>query len=117
MVKCFDNIVSFLQNEVRSQLEGFVQATNEYHVSISEIRTIIRDIEKSANVFVDSVNNIKQQIDEVQNMPGNTVVSKDEVMAKVEQIEKSTEELAEIVNVNQLNANSIREVVERFSAY
>ena len=114
---CFDNIVSFLQNDVQAQFEDFVKATNEYHLSIEEIQTIIRDIEQSANVFVEAVSNIKSQIDEVQNIPDNTVISTEEVMEKMERIEKTTEELSVIVNVNQDNAISIREIVGRFSVY
>lgn len=114
---CFDNIVSFLQNDVQAQFEDFVKATNEYHLSIEEIQTIIRDIEQSANVFVEAVSNIKSQIDEVQNIPDNAVISTEEVMKKMERIEKTTEELSVIVNVNQDNAISIREIVGRFSVY
>ncbi len=113
--ECFDNIVAFLQKDVRSQFEEFAQATDEYHDSISEIGDIIHDIEDSANVFVDSVNKIKSQIDEVQNMPGNTTISTSEVMEKVTQIQKSVEEMSGIINMNKINADAIRDVVGRFS--
>lgn len=113
--RCFDNIVSFLQSDVQTQFEDFVKATNEYDLSIGEIQTIIKDIEQSANVFAEVVSNIRNQIEEVQNMPGSTVVSTEEIIAKVEQIEKMTEELSVVVNVNQDNAISIRKIVDRFS--
>ena len=114
---CFDNIVTFLQNDIQVQFVEFVKATDEYYHSIEEIQTIIMDIDRSANVFVEAVSNIRNQIDEVQNMPDNSVISTEVVMEKVEQIEKITEELSVIVNVNQENAISIREIVGRFSAY
>lgn len=112
---CFDNIVSFLQKDVRQQLEDFAQATDEYHTSISEIRAIISEIEQSSNVFVGAVNDIKSLIDEVQNMPGSSDVRTEDIMTKVEQIEKSTGELSKMVGINRENADSIREVVNRFS--
>ena len=114
---CFDNIVSFLQEDVHSQLEGFVQATNEYHIAIGEIRTIIREIHQSANVFVNAVSDIKKQIEAVQNMPQSTTVSTKEVLDKIAQIEKSTEELSNFVNINKLNADAIHDVAEQFSMY
>ena len=113
--KCFDNIVTFLQEDVRSQLEGFARATDEYNESINEIRSIISEIEQSADVFVNAVTNIRNQIDDVQHIPGSSIVRTEDVMAKVEQIEKTTEELSEMVTINKNNADSIRNVVDRFS--
>ncbi len=114
---CFDNIVLFMQNDVQTQFEDFVKATDEYHLSIEEIQRIIKDIDESSNVFVEAVSNIRNQIDEVQNLPDNTIISTEDVMEKVEQIEKTTEQLSVIVNANQKNAISIREIVGRFSLY
>ncbi|MCH5267657.1 MAG: methyl-accepting chemotaxis protein [Lachnospiraceae bacterium] len=114
---CFDNIVSFLQDDVQTQFQNFMAATDEYHDSIDEIHTIIKDIEQSANVFVDAVASIRNQIDEVQSMPDGAVVSKEDVMDKAEQIGKTTEELSDIANANQENAVSIQKIVERFSSY
>ncbi len=114
---CFDNIVLFLQKDVKSQFEGFVKATDEYHVSIDRIQEIIKDIDESANVFVEAVSSIKEQIEGVQSMNGGTAVSKEEVMEKTEQMGKTTEELSVIVSDNEENAASIREIVGRFSEY
>lgn len=113
---CFDNIVSFMQNDVQTQFEDFDKATNEYHFSIEEIQSIIADIEHSANIFVEAVSNIRGQIDAVQNMPGNDVIGTEEVMAKVEKIEKTTDELSAIVDLNCDNVVSIRQIVGRFSS-
>lgn len=113
--ECFDNIVSFLQVDVKSQLEGFARATDEYHDSIAEIQNIISDIRQSSHIFVQVVNNITNQIGEVQNMPGTATVSTEDVMSKVGQIERSTEELSGMVSVNRENADAIRNVVNRFS--
>ena len=114
---CFDNIVSFLQDDVQAQFQNFKEATDEYHDSINEIHTIIEDIDQSANVFVNAVSSIKNQINEVQSVPDDTTVSKEDVIDKAEQIGKTTEELSDIANKNQENAVSIQKIVERFSSY
>lgn len=112
---CFDNIVSFMQDDVEMQFEAFDKATNDYHVSIKEIQNIIDDIEQSANTFVEAVSNIRNRIDEVQDIPDNAVVSTEEVMAKVEEIEETTGQLSDIVDTNRENVVSIRKIVGRFS--
>lgn len=114
---CFDNIVSFMQSDVQTQFEDFVKATDEYSRSIEEIQTIIKDIEQSSNTFVGVVSNIQSQIEEVQNLPGSTAVSTEDIISKVAQINKITEELAVVVNVNRDNAVSIQEICSRFSEY
>lgn len=115
--ECFDNIVSFLQDDIQVQFENFGKATNEYSSSIEEIQAVINDIEHSANVFANVVSNIRNQIEDVQDIPGNTVTSKEDIMDKAEKIGKMTEELSVIVNANQNNAASIREIASRFSEY
>ena len=112
---CFDNILLFLKHDVQEQFEDFEKSTKEYSMSIDEIQAIISDIKQSSNVFVDVVSTIKGQIDGIQNMPGSTAVSMEEVMNKAEQIQKTTNELSAIVNENQDNAVSIQEIVGRFS--
>ena len=112
---CFDDIVVFLQNDVQTQCEDFIKTTNEYHHSINRIQTIIQEIDESAHIFVMAVAHIIQQIDDVQNIPYNTIVSKEDVMNKAAQIGKITEELSVIAKRNQDNAISIREIVGRFS--
>ena len=112
--ECFNNIVSFLQDDIQVQFENFGKATNEYSSSIEEIQAVINDIGHSANVFANVVSNIRGQIEYVQDIPGNTVISKEDIMDKAE---KMTEELSVIVNANQNNAASIREIASRFSGY
>lgn len=114
---CFDNIVSFMQDDIQVQFENFGKATNEYSASIEEIQEIIKDIEHSADIFANVVSNIKGQIEDVQEIPGDTVISKEEIMDKAGKIGKMTEELFVIVNANQNNAVSIREIASRFSEY
>lgn len=106
-----------MQDDIQVQFENFGKATNEYSASIEEIQEIIKDIEHSADIFANVVSNIKGQIEDVQEIPGDTVISKEEIMDKAGKIGKMTEELFVIVNANQNNAVSIREIASRFSEY
>lgn len=112
---CFDNVVSFMEEDVQAQFEEFDKATNEYDVSIREIQSIINDIEQSANVFVGVVTNIRTRIDEVQHMPESSVVTTEQVMEKVEEIQQSTGELSDVVDINKDNVVAIRKIVGRFT--
>ncbi len=111
---CFDNIVVFLQNDVQSQFTDFGRATDEYHMSIGEIRTIINEIDESAKIFVEAVNNIRHQIEQVQSMPDANVVDAADILEKVGQIETTMKDLMVIVNANQDNTKSMNDIVRKF---
>lgn len=114
---CFDTIIAFLRNDIQTQFEDFVKATNEYYTAIEEIQTIISDIDHSAQVFVNAVTDIHNQIDEVQTVSGGHIVSSSEIREKAEQTTQTTEELSIVVNKNKENAVSIRTIVDQFSSY
>lgn len=111
---CFDNIVAFLQNDVQSQFADFGRATDEYHMSIGEIKGIIKEIDDSAKIFVEAVNNIRYQIEQVQSMPDANVVDATDILEKVGQIETTMNDLLVIVNANQDNTKAMQEIVGKF---
>jgi len=113
--ECFDNIIAFMQNDIRTQFEEFVEATNEYNTSITQIRDIIKEINECSDVFVQAVSDIQNQIENVQSNPSEVNVSTEEILSKVAQTRKTTEELADVVRINEENAVSIREIVSRFT--
>lgn len=115
--ECFDNIIAFMQKDIRRQFEDFLNATNEYGASIAQIRDIIGEMSQCSKIFAESVDNIQSQIDSVQNSPADDSIDKNEILRKVEQTKQTTDELADVVRINQTNAMSIKEVVDRFSSH
>lgn len=111
---CFDNIVSFLQNDVQTRFEDFGKATNEYYMSIGEIKDIISEIDESAKVFAEAVINIRTQVEQVQNMPDAKVIATDDILTKINQIESTMDELLVVVNANQENTKSMQDIVGKF---
>lgn len=113
--ECFDNIIMFMQNDIKTQFEGFVEATNEYNSSIAQIQEIIGEMSECSDIFVQSVASIQEQIDNVQRDPSEINISTEDVLTKVEQTRKTTEDLADVAHINEDNAISIKKIVGRFS--
>ena len=113
--ECFDNIIEFMQKDIRTQFESFVDATKEYNASIAQIQDIISEMSQCSDEFVKAVSDIRHQIDSVQRDPSAAGTSTEDMLLKVGQTRKSTEDLAEVAKTNQENATSIKEIVERFS--
>lgn len=115
--KCFDDIVTFLQKDVTTQLTSFTHATRDNYQSIAEIQRIIERIDESSKTFSEVVSSIKNRIDEVQCGPEDNNVNSEEILKRVEQTEKTSQDLAEIVIKNKENALAIQKIVERFTGY
>ncbi|MBU5478142.1 methyl-accepting chemotaxis protein [Eubacterium sp. MSJ-13] len=112
---CFDNIISFMEEDIKTQFHDFLEATNEYNNSISEIKDIIHEMHDCSDEFVKAVSDIKTQISSVQNNPDGLTVHTEDVITKVEQTRKITEDLAGIVSKNEENALAIKDIMNRFS--
>lgn len=112
---CFDNIIAFMQTDIKTQFETFVQATDEYNTSITQIQEIINEMSDCSDTFVQAVSDIQHQIDSVQNAPTGTNVSTVDMLEKVGQTRQTTEDLTEIAKANEENAIAINEIVSRFS--
>lgn len=104
-----------MQNDIKTQFEDFVQATNEYNTSIAQIQEVIGEVNECSDVFVQAVSSIQNQISNVQNTPSGVNASTEGIMEKVEQTRHTTEELAGIAQTNEGNAMSIKKILQRFS--
>lgn len=113
--ECFDNVIQFLENDVKKQFEQFVSATNEYDGSIIQIQNIIKEMNDCSDEFVKAVSDIRCQIDTVQSNPEGLEVHTDDILSKVEQTKQTSESLVDIAHTNEQNAISIQQIMERFS--
>ncbi len=113
--ECFNQIIEFLQTDVKAQFTDFAQATTDYHESIQEIKNIITEISDSSGVFVDSVQNIQNQIADVSLTPGSESVDSETIIDKAKQTEEIAETMTQMVKENKDNALSINGIVNQFS--
>ena len=113
--ECFDNIIAFMEEDIKTQFKDFVAATDEYDTSITQIQGIINDVSGCSNVFSQVVSDIRTQIDNVQSDPSEVSVSTEEMLSKVEETKQTSASLVDIVQVNEKNAVSIKKIVNRFS--
>ncbi len=114
--ECFDNIIDFMENDVRTQFEDFASATKDYNTFTTQIQEIIVDISECSDTFVQSVQDIQNRIDTVQNNSTGEEFSTEDILMKVEQTKRTTQSLSDVVYVNEENAMSIRQIVDRFSS-
>lgn len=112
---CFDQVISFLQNDVQTQFTELANETKDYYQSIQEIQVIISEIAEGSETFVSTVQNIQSQISAISDVPDSDHISSQDILEKARQTEETTQEMSVIVNHNKENALEINHIVERFS--
>ena len=113
--KCFDEVISFLQNNVQQQFSEFASATQDYYNSVTDIQQLIDEISHSSEMFADVVKRIETQIKAVSDVPENSNVSSSYVIDKANQTAETTSDMITMVDRNKENAKAIEDIVERFS--
>lgn len=112
---CFDQVILFLQKDVQAQFEEFSNATKDYYQSIQDMQYIISDIAQASGIFVDTVRNIKNQIQEVSDVPDEQSIRSEDILEKAKETEETTEAMTVIVSRNKENAEAISGIVKLFS--
>lgn len=114
---CFNDIISFLNQDIAMQFGEFVDIAGEYSRSIQSIQQVIEEIKQVLCLFVEAVSNIRDQVNTVQAASDENAVGVNDIVEKNERTTTTTEVLANVIKTNQENAALIRSIVERFSEY
>ncbi len=108
-------------NEVMSKVmhiqeivEQSPEHANAYHVSVEQMKDIVRDMRECSKVFEQATLEIRRLIDSIQSDSINGIINTDDMLAKVSRTREAAEEMSDIVVVNEQNAAAIRAIVDRF---
>ena len=113
--KCFENVVTFMTEDVRSKLETLSSYANDSNVSVENVQEIMYEIQEASRVFVESISKMRGQLDTVQISSNENEAGVQGIVEKNEQTNETAEVLLDIVKENQQNAEAIQEIISRFS--
>lgn len=113
--KCFQNIVTFMSEDVAKQLKALASFANESNASVESVQGIMDEIQEASRTFAESITKMQGQLDTVQLSSGENERGVQEIVEKNEQTNGTAEVLVDIVKENKHNAESIHEIVSRFS--
>lgn len=113
--KCFQNIVTFMADDVGKRLEELSTYANESNVSVESVQGIMVEIQEASRVFADSIAKMRGQLDMVQISSNENEDGVQGIVEKNEQTNETAEVLVDVVKENKQNAESIQTIVSRFS--
>ena len=111
---CFDDIISFMELDVSDKFKEFVTIANDYDNSVEMIRQAIDDIQKASAGFVSSIASIKDQMEVIQTAATENENGVDDIVSVIEHTNTTAEELKNVVTVNEDNVQAISQLVEKF---
>lgn len=112
---CFDQVISFMQNNVQTQFKQLAQEMQDYYNSIQDIQLIISNIADGSKTFVDAVENIQNHINSISDVPDSGSIQSQDILEKARLTEKTSEDMADIVKHNKENALAIDGIIKQFS--
>lgn len=113
--KCFQNIVTFMTEDVGKRLESLSSYANESNVSVESVQGIMVEIQEASQIFAESISKMRGQLDTVQISSNENEAGVQGIVEKNEQTNETAEVLVDIVKENRQNAESIQEIISRFS--
>ena len=111
---CFQDILSFMEQDVTTEFNEFVKISDDSNKAVELIHTIIQEINVVTTTFGQSLSDIQKQVDTVQSASMENENGVDDIVRKIEKTNLTAESLNQIVNTNQSNSKSLREIIEQF---
>lgn len=112
--ECFDEIISFMEVDVTKQFEEFSEMTLGYGNDVKNIQTSIYAIKDISNEVVNSMSNIKEQIENVSNASSDNELGVNDIIEKNDITTNTADQIIQVADENRSNANEINSIVEKF---
>lgn len=112
---CFNDILNFMEQDVSSKFNDFAEISTESNNAVAIIHNLINEINELSTAFVQSLTQIRNEIDTVQSASCENEQSIDDIVEKIEKTNLTAETLKNIVNINQENASSLRNIIDQFT--
>lgn len=112
--ECFNDIIEFMEDDIATEFENFVEMAKGYSTSVDTIRAAIQEIDDRTVDCVQSVANIKTQIKNVKIASNDNEAGVEEIVSKNERTTSTADDINKIAQENRNNAISIKMIAEKF---
>lgn len=112
--ECFNDIIQFMEKDVATEFESFVNLSKGYSTSVETIRSAIHEIENRTSDCVQSVDNIKVQIGNVRMASNDNEAGVEEIISKNERTTSVADDINKIAQENRNNAMAIKNIADSF---
>jgi len=112
--ECFNSIIKFMEEDMAGSFRNFAEMANGYGSSIETIQSAMNEINSNIEEFLNSVENIKMQADNVNMASNGNAAGVEVIVSKTERTTSIADEINVIAEKNRKNAAAIKEIAEKF---
>jgi methyl-accepting chemotaxis protein len=112
---CFNEIVSFMENEVITEFRSFNEMARNYGEGAAKIQTAVESIEEDTVQFTRSVEAIRDQIENVTAASNDNEKGVETIIEKNDLATETTNSIVSVAEENQANASQINDIINRFT--
>lgn len=112
--KCFSDIVEFMENDVVQYFTQMAQKTEEYHGSVEDIRETIDEIDNVSGTVASSVTNISDQVKNIHYASTDNEIGIKNIVEKADVTNSIVENINNLMEENQTNTQHINDIIGKF---
>lgn len=112
--ECFEDVIAFMEGDVSDKFQVFADMANEYETAVNDIKTAISSIKNTSVQFSECVAGIQEQVDHVNLASNDNEQGVEDLINRNSQTTSTADSIIEIANENQLNANAIQGIIDKF---
>ena len=112
--ECFEDVISFIEKDVSGYFRTFSEDSRQCHAEVSELKDAVEGIEQASGGVVDSVVNIREQMNSVAIASGENESGVENITQKAEVTNLMAEKISDLIVENRTNTQKIEEIVDKF---
>lgn len=113
--ECFGDIISFMEKDVSERFQTFADMAKEYENAVYDIRRAMENINGTSVQFNECIAGIKSQVEQVSVAANDNAQGVEDIIGKNNQTSGTADTIVEIVRENQMNAEAIKKLLDKFS--
>ncbi len=112
---CFKDIIEFMETDIAGHFQEFSDMAKSYGESVKSIQEAIGSIEATSNNFVESMQMIKLQVQQVSEASENNEQGVEYIIEKNSETTETADRIVKVAEENSGNAQEINDIIDKFN--
>ncbi len=112
---CFRDIITFMETDIAGHFQEFSDMARSYGTDVKNIQDAIDSIAAISNSFVESMQEIKSQVEQVELASDNNEQGVEFIIEKNNETTDSADKIVRASEENSSNAQELNDIIDKFS--
>ena len=112
---CFKEIIEFMETDIAGHFQEFSDMAKGYGESVKNIQEAMDSIENTSNNFVESMQMIKMQVEQVSAASENNEQGVEFIIEKNSETTETADRIGKVAEENSDNAQEINDIIDKFN--